>query len=167
MVHPAIPSDADRPNLLNGLVAKRAEIAGRLEANQQQHLRLTSDLKVIDEAIRLFEPDVDLAAVRAKPVRPPHAAASGEVTPAIFDALRTSDRPLTSAELARTIMQRRGLDLDDAALARIVRARVGACLAAKRRRGLVVSHPVQGRKIAWRLAERPLGRAIPVRGSRL
>ena len=152
MVHPAIPPLADSPNLLNGLVAKRAEIAGRLQANGAEHLRLTTDLKVIDDTIRLFEPGVDLAAIAPKPVKVEHAAAFGEVTRAVYDALRGSQQPLTSMELTHILMRGRGLDLADKRVARLIRCRVGACLAAKRDRGFVVSVPLTGRKLAWRLA---------------
>ena len=152
MVHPAIPPGADSPNLLNGLIAKRAEIAGQLEANRRDHLRLLSDLKVVDDTIRLFQPDVDLALVRPKPVPVEHAAEWGEVTAAVYEALRDANAPLTALDLAIMIMRQRQLDTADANLVRLIRRRVGACLAAKRDQGHVVSLPLRGRRIAWTVA---------------
>ena len=152
MVHPAIPADANRPNLLNGLVAKRAEITGQLEANRSEHLKLVSDLKVVDDTIRLFEPQVDLTLVRPKPVPVEHAAERGRVTGAVYDALREATTPLTALDLALMIMRQRQLDTADANLVRLIRRRVGACLIAKRKLGHVASAPLTKRRVAWTLA---------------
>ena len=152
MVHPAIPPGSGSPNLLNGLVAKRAEIDGQLAANRREHLRLLSDLKVVDDTIRLFQPDVDLSVVRPKPVPVEHAAEWGEVTASVYEALREATTPLTAFDLALMIMRQRQLDTADANLVRLIRSRVSACLIAKRKRGHVASVLLSKRRVAWTVA---------------
>jgi hypothetical protein len=151
MVHQAIPAEAERPNLLNGLVGKRAEIAGKLEANEAEHKRLANELCTLDATIRIFEPDVDLTLISAKPMATREAAHRGQITPIVFDALRPAETRLTSQDLAVVVLQRRGLPTDDPDLLQLMRKRVGACLLAKKRQGFVRSMDVGGPLLAWEM----------------
>ena len=151
MVHQAIPLDAERPNLLNGLVAKRAEIAGKLDANEAERKRLVNELRTLDATILIFDPGVDLAAINAKPVATREAAHRGEITPIVFDALRTAITPPTSHDLARTVLEVRGLTTSDPDLLQLIRKRVGACLLAKKRQGLIRSIDVGGPLLTWEI----------------
>jgi hypothetical protein len=56
----------ERPNTVAGLVAKRAQIAGQIDAARAVLLRLIVDLDHIDAAIRLSDPDYDVAGIRAR-----------------------------------------------------------------------------------------------------
>src|SRR5579875_3176590 len=112
MVHSAIPSDAEHPNLLNGLVAKRAEIAGQIEANQTTLRKLVADLDAVEATIRVFDPNVDLDAVTPRPVPPRHAAFKGEVTRIVFTCLREAKAPMTSREIAMELIAWRRLNPD-------------------------------------------------------
>jgi len=151
MVHPAIPTDAERPNLLNGLVAKRAEIAGKLAANEAEHKRLANELRTLDATICIFEPDVDLSAVLPKPVATREAAFRGEITRIVFDALREATTPLTSQDVALVVLRERELTIEDPDLLQLMRKRVGACLLAKKRQGFVRSLDTGGPLLAWEM----------------
>ena len=99
------PSDA--PNLsnpvLSGLIRKRAEVAGGLEAAQQRVRQLIIDIDNVDATIRLFAPDIDLEEIRPKPLPPRHAA---------FKALRdfASAMAVSSASIAGFAMPDRLLE---------------------------------------------------------
>lgn len=87
----------ENDNLVSGLIRKRAEIAGQIEAAQEALRSLVIDLDNLDATLRLFRPDIDLAEVKAKPLLPRHHAFRGEVSRIILEALRQSPKPLTSA----------------------------------------------------------------------
>ena len=151
MVHQAIPPDAERPNLLNGLIAKRAEIAGKLQANEAEHKRLAGELRTLDATIRIFEPDVDLSAVQPKLVATREAAHRGQITPIVFNTLREATTPLTSHDVTHVVLTKRGLPTNDADLFALMRKRVGACLLAKKGQGFVRSIDTGGPLLAWEM----------------
>ena len=120
MNNDVIPADAEHPNVLHALTRKRAEIAGQIEHNQLQLRHLIAELDHIDAAIRIFNPAVDIEAIRAKPVPPRHAAFKGEVTRVVFMALREAADPLSSRDIALRLMRERGLNPDDRELSVIM-----------------------------------------------
>lgn len=152
MVHHAISEDVERPNLLNGLVDKRAEIAGRIEANQQELRKLIVELDAIEATIRIFDPDIDMMAIHPRPVPPRHAAFKGEVTRIVFKALREAKRPLTSRDIAKTLMRERGLNVDDKDVVVMMTKRVGACLKTQKNKGYVRSMDLEGSTLlGWQI----------------
>jgi len=151
MVHPAIPTDAEHPNLLNGLVQKRAQIAGQIEANQQELRKLINALDAVEATIRVFDPSIDMMAIHLRPVPPRHAAFKGEVTRVVFLALREANEPITSRDIATFLMKERGLNTDDAELLVLMTKRVGACLKAKFNQKKVRSVQISGRLLGWEL----------------
>jgi len=48
---------------------------------------LIAELDHIDAAVRIFNPSIDIQAIRSKPVPPRHAAFKGEVTRLVFKSL--------------------------------------------------------------------------------
>ena len=57
----------ENEHVLSGLIRKRAEIAGELEAAQARVRHLIIDVDNVDATIRLFAPDIDLAEIKPKP----------------------------------------------------------------------------------------------------
>jgi len=94
-----------------GLIAKRAELAGRIETAQSELRRLVIDLDNLDATIRLFVPDIDLDEIRP--------------------------RPLPVYEIALLFMASRSLATDDKPLLRVFQKRVDACLRNYRSKGIV------------------------------
>lgn len=144
-----IPLDADQPNVLHALTRKRAQIAGQIEHNQLSLRRLVAELDHVDATIRIFNPAVDVGAIRSKPVPPRHAAFKGEVTRVVLDALREATEPVTSRDIALTLMNQRGLDPGDAALAVLMVKRVCACLRVQKRKGLIRNVASVGNLQGW------------------
>src|SRR5947209_6254789 len=125
------------PHVLTGLVAKRAEIAGRIEHAQTALRQLIIDLDNVDATIRIFKPDADLEEIRPKPFPPRHAAFKGEIMRVLMSALRTSVKPLTGPEITMQVMAERGLNTAEPRLLKLVGKRVGACLRHHRSTGLL------------------------------
>ena len=138
-------------HVLSGLIRKRAEIAGELEAMQNRIRQLVVDIGNVDAAIHLFAPDLDLAEIKPKHLPPRHAAYSGELSRGIPDILRESAFPLHTKDIVLRVMAERQLDLADLRLVRIVHHRVGSALCRLRSRGLVVSSDRIGGTVTWRM----------------
>jgi hypothetical protein len=139
------------PHVVTALVAKRAELAGRIEHAQRELRKLVIDLDSIDSALRIFDPEIDAQGIRAKPVPTAHHAFRGEVTRIVLDTLRIAKGgPVTSREIALKVMAGRGLVPGDAGLERLIVKRVGACLRQLRRKGLVKEELIAGKYMNWR-----------------
>ena len=129
----------ERPNTLAGLVAKRAEIAGEIAGARETLRKLIVDLDHIDAAIRLFDPDYDVASIRDKPVHPAQVARRGDSIRLILDLLREATEPMTTKQIALQVMAHRGLNTVDDALVLTMTRRVGASLRTYKVNGAVRS----------------------------
>ena len=129
----------ERPNTLAGLVAKRSEIAGKIDVARETLRQLIVDLDHIDAAIRLFDPDFDIAGIRAKPNHPAQIVRRGDSIRLILDLLRAATEPLTTKQIALQVMGHRGLNTADDALVLTITRRVGASLRSYKDNGAVRS----------------------------
>jgi len=64
----------DRPNAISALTDKRREIAGRVDALQDQLREALINLDHVDCTILLFDPDAELDEIKAKPMPLRHHA---------------------------------------------------------------------------------------------
>lgn len=143
---------ADKSHVVSGLIAKRAELAGRIEATQMDLRRLVIDLDSLDATIRLFAPDIDLDEIRPKPLPARNHAFRGEMSRTVLNALRQARKPLPAYEIALLFMASRGLATADKPLLRVIHKRVGACLRNYRGKGLVRAIEGPGRTVLWEIA---------------
>lgn len=111
--------------VVHGLIDKRAETVGKIEAHRDQLAQLMADLDHLDRCIHIFEPDIDLGELPSKPVPPPNAAFRGEVQRFPLHTRRTSETVLTTHELGEAIMRQRGLNVADKALRKQISQRTG------------------------------------------
>jgi hypothetical protein len=138
--------------MVAGLIAKRVEIAAAVEGLQRQFKKAVSDLDRVEATIRLFQPDIDLSTLPARPVPPIHSAFKGEVTQVIFEALRAAKHLVSTSDLTEVLMNRRGLSVDDLRLRRTMLQRVGAMLNHwKRAKRVVKSSPGPGQMLMWEI----------------
>ncbi|WP_086739010.1 hypothetical protein [Erythrobacter colymbi] len=144
-----------RPNVISGLLTKRAEIAGLVEGLQDRLREALINLDHIDQTILLFDPEADLAEVKAKPLPPRHIAFKGQVTRSILQMLRATGESLDSKAITLRLMAERELNTADAKLLKTIQKRVGAALRNMRDRGLVTSDDGKSGLLQWRLAQRP------------
>jgi hypothetical protein len=139
-------------HVLSGLIAKRAEIAGKLEHHHAVVRQLMIDLDAIDQALRLFKPDIELEAIKSKPMPPRHAAYKGEVARIILGTMREAKRPCSTQELTMHVMAERGMNTADKRLVRTVEKRVGSALRHHRNKGLIRSVKGLGDRLVWEIA---------------
>lgn len=137
------------PHVVTGLMTKRAELAGLLEHHQAKVRQLIIDLDAVDQALRIFKPDIELDDIKPKPLPPRHAAYKGEVSRIVLATLRDAKRACTTQELTMHVMAKRGMNTADRRLVKTVGKRVGACLRHHRTKGLIRSAAGLGDRIAW------------------
>ena len=138
--------------VLSGLIRKRQEVAAELDAAQSRLRQLILDIDALDATIRLFQPDIDLEAVKVRPTPRRHEAHRGDTSRLILSLLREAGDGLSHREVTRQVMQARGLNLQDRALVQTMRDRVGASLRGMRGRGRVVSGEGSGIGVRWELS---------------
>ncbi|MFO1080355.1 MAG: hypothetical protein U1E23_07005 [Reyranellaceae bacterium] len=140
------------PHVVSALIAKRAELAGLMEHHQAKVRQLMIDLDAVDQALRLFKPDIELAEIKPKPMPPRHAAYKGEVARIVLGTLRDAKRPCTTQELTMHVMAERGMNTADKRLVKMVTKRVGASLRHHRAKGLIRSNTGISERICWEVA---------------
>src|SRR5690349_1781193 len=107
------------------LLQRRAELAGQIKTMQGQLQQLHADLASLDAVIRQYDPGFDVGAIRPKYRRAPAAAEFGSMSRAVLDVLRRAKEPLSGAEIASRIIEERGPNAGDRALARAMKKRGG------------------------------------------
>ena len=70
----------------------------------------------------------------------------------IYAVLREAGGPLTTRELARAVMEARGMNTADHAMAQTMRERMAATLCKLKNRGKVVAEKREGKNQRWALA---------------
>ncbi len=119
----------ENEHVLGGLIRKRSEIAGKIEHTQAALRQLVADLDSIDAAIKLFDPEADIPAIKPRQYPPRHAAFRGEMMRHVMGCLRLADgKPVTTRDIALVVMKARGLNPEDQSLLVTIRKRVGACM---------------------------------------
>ena len=139
----------ENEHVLGGLTRKRSEIAGQIEHTQAALRKLVADLDAIDAAIRIFDPQADIGAIKAKTYPPRHAAFRGEMMRHVMGCLRMASEPVTSRDIALVVMKARGLNPDDAELSVTIRKRVGACMWKLKQSGYAREVPIGGELKGW------------------
>jgi hypothetical protein len=140
-------------HVISGLIAKRAELAGRIEFAQAELRQMLIDLDSLDATIRLFDPEIDLVEIKPKPLPARNQAFRGEVSRIVLGTLRKAGRPLPTHEIALHVMASRSLNTADKPLLRTLSKRVGAGLRHYRKLGLIRSVSGPDRIMLWEIVE--------------
>ncbi len=143
--------DTSNP-ILSGLIRKRAELAGELEAIHVRIPALVAALNSVDATIRLFSPDLPLDEIVPKRARPRHAARPGQISRVITSALREAGQSLTTHDLTLRVMASRQLDAKDRNLFLTMQKRVLASLRNLRMGETVRSDREAGSNLRWQLS---------------
>src|SRR5580698_5484535 len=93
--------------VIGALVRKRAHLAGQIRDAEALARTLTVDLAHVDAALKLFNPAIELKAI--KPVAPRVMARYGDLSRSVTEALREATEPLTNRHIVVGIMAKRGL----------------------------------------------------------
>src|ERR1700730_10523283 len=111
-------------HVTSALRLKRAEIIGHIHDLEKRIARQPANLANLDATIKFFSPGTNPDAIPPKRAyRRTRYFAHNELSRLTQDALRTASRPLTSAEIAAAVMQRKGIPDSGAAFKEIVAER--------------------------------------------
>lgn len=134
--------------LVRGLVRRRRELTGEIEALVSRIEALRDDVRALDQVLLLFRPDMQPDAIPALHYRPrPDWAKHGEIARGILDVMRDAG-PLGCVEITRRLMAARDADPDSYSA---FSKRVSRSLYKMRARSLVASARDGGR-LVWEIA---------------
>ena len=133
---------------ITALRDKRGELAGQIDALQDQLRQAFIDMDHIDATLRMFQPDIELDEIKPKPLPPRHRAFKGQVTRAILAMLR-KEGPMDAKAITLRLMAERDLNLNDSGLQKAMHKRIGAALRNLRERTLVSSRSGSGGLLVW------------------
>jgi len=137
-------------HVVSALKTKRIQVASQIESLQGQLRQATIDLDHVEAALRLFDPEVDLAALSPRKVAPVLYDTKGDTGRVILETLRGSMRPVSTAQICDAVMVARGLDTNDKGLCRVMMRRTNADLKHwAKKRGLVRSMLRPGQQLLW------------------
>jgi hypothetical protein len=135
--------------MLTGLVKRRAEMAGELEAMHERIRKLVADMEHLDATIRIVAPDYEPETISPKMFRPPQDwSGRGQMSRMVLSIVRTAKEPITSREIAARMILERGLAMDDKLL-RLMTKRVSTALRDQREKGRVTSEQGPGTYALW------------------
>ena len=138
--------------VVNGLVRRRAELAGDIENTQKRLGDLVEDLQQLDAVILQFDPSYEIKSISPKAWRPPeHWSKRGEMSRVILGILRQATEPLTTRDIALGLLTERALDKNDKALLRLMTKRAAVSLRGYRESGHVRSMEGPGQYNIWEL----------------
>lgn len=140
--------------VLTGLVKRRAEIAGEIDDAQNKLRALIKDLEHIDATLMIFDPQIQIAAIKPKTFRPPDDwSHRGQMTRLILNVLRQTTEPMTTRDIAVQIMSERALDQDDMRLVRLMGKRCGVALRGLRDKKTVKATQGPGQYMMWEMCK--------------
>jgi len=138
--------------VMTGLVKRRAELAGEIDATQEKLRSLIRDLEHLDATLHIFDPDIQIAAIKPRTFRPPEDwSHRGQMTRLILNVLRQTTEPMTTRDIAVQIMSERALDQDDLRLVRLMAKRCGVALRGLRDKKTVIATQGPGQFMLWEL----------------
>jgi hypothetical protein len=109
-------------HVVAALKDKRAELSGSIADLEKRIGQHRADLLHVDAVLRLFAPEFEPATIPPRAVRRPNSwFKPGELARLVLDVLRTAPAALSVREITVQIMERRGLDPQDARTAELLR----------------------------------------------
>src|SRR3954452_4304143 len=139
-------------HVVAALKDKRAELSGGIADLEKRIGQQRADLLHVDAVLRLFAPDFEPAAIPPKAVRQPSGwFRPGELARMVLEVLRAAPAPLSIREITAQVMERRGLDPEDARTAELLRKLVSNAL--NRQAADLVERIQDGVLVGWRVPE--------------
>jgi hypothetical protein len=138
------------PHVVAALRDKRAELSGTIVDLEKRLGQHRADLLHVDAVLRLFAPDLEPAAIGPRAVRRGNEwFKPGELVRLVLDVLRTASAPLSIREITGQVMQRHGLEPQDARTAERLRKPVTNALT--RQAADLVERLQDGTLVTWRV----------------
>ena len=139
--------------VLTGLVKRRAEVTGEIEAIHERLKALLNDLASLDATILQFDPEHKVEAIRPRAIRPPADWSNrGQMSRVVLSILRQATEPLTTRDIALEMLVARAMDKNDVNLFKLMTKRVGVALRTQKENGAVRAEQGPGQFVLWEVA---------------
>jgi hypothetical protein len=139
--------------VLTGLVKRRAQVTGEIEAIHERLKVLLDDLESLDATILQFDPSHCVESIRPRALRPPSDWSNrGQMSRIVLSILRQAAEPLTSRDIALELLVARAMDKRDQKLLKLMTKRVGVALRTQKENGAVRSEQGPGQFVLWEIA---------------
>jgi len=97
-------------HVISALTAKRSELAGLVAHHRKEMVRISEEVKMLDVTIKLFEPEYRIRSIKPKRYQKKNEFFKhGEAPRTILDILREADRPLSTNDIAKSVMPLKGI----------------------------------------------------------
>jgi hypothetical protein len=143
---------ASRDHVVSGLIEKRRELVGIIDALQRQLDQHRADLTHIDGVLRVLASDLDPETIKPKrPYRRNRYFARNELSRLCLGVLRiAAGEPLSTNDIAGRVIAAKGFDVGDAILRAAIRDQVGSIVKRLHRDGAIETVGA-GRASKWKL----------------
>lgn len=115
------------PHTIAGLLRRKTELLSQIERHLEGVERLRADIRTLDEAARILDPTATLDEAKAKRQHV-RLYERGKLTAEVLKCFKEASGPVTSAEVAEVLGERRGGSMD-------VLPRVRACISQQVKKG--------------------------------
>lgn len=138
---------------MSGLLRKRAELTAEVQAAREKWESLTFSLSAIDNAIRVFDPNISEELLPESKPAPPFTGGTTQLQRFLLDVLRSSGQPIRTLDAAKLVMMDRKIDPRDRVTSGLIKKRVGDAFSRMREAGHVTGAKYgSGSELEWRLA---------------
>jgi len=138
------------PHVVAALKDKRAELSGSIADLEKRIGRHRADLLHVDAVLRLFAPEFEPATIPPRAVRRPNNwFKPGELARLLLEVLRTAPAALSVRDITVQVMERRGLDPEDARTVELLRKLVSNAL--NRQAADLVERIQDGVQVSWQV----------------
>ncbi|MBU1669243.1 hypothetical protein KKC13_12560 [bacterium] len=104
-------------HVVSQLITKKEELQGELKYSKQRIKDLEEFIRGVDTSIALFDPEYNVKSIKTKRYSPKQQYfQKGESHTMILDTLRNSDKPLSTSEIAISILKLKDMDIEDKSL---------------------------------------------------
>lgn len=94
---------------LSALRKLHADLAGQLQANQEQADKLRDDMIHVEAVIKLIAPDYSLRTIAVRRRKPNPYFKRGTIFRSVLELLRTAQEPLTASEITKRLLAAKGV----------------------------------------------------------
>jgi hypothetical protein len=148
--------------VISGLAKRRATLSGEIVQLEKHLKQKLLDLKTIDAAIKVFDPDYPIGTIRPTGVYDCSTwGMRGEMTKLIFSVLRQSSKPVSARDIALQIMAHKEMDTTRPKAVVLIRRRIGEALRKLLRSGYVRCLKEPGQPLVWEVVMPPLAASTP------
>lgn len=138
---------------MSGLLRKRAELTAEVQAARDKWEALTFSLSAIDNAIRVFDPNIAEELLPESKPAPPFTGGTTQIQRFLLDVLRSSGQPIRTLDAAKLVMMDRKIDPRDRVASGLIKKRVGDAFSRMREAGHVTGAKYgSGSELEWRLS---------------